>query len=245
MSLVRTPALILHTFPYGDTSRILRVLTPDYGLRSVIAKGARNPRSRFGGVLEPFTEGEAQFTLREGRDLLTLTGFSLSRSRQGIGRALASFTGASLLAEIALRVGTEEPHPELYHLLTAGLDRLAEPSPAPEATALTALWSLIGIVGFRPEMETCLRCDRRLLATEDARFDVEGGGIVCKSCRREGRILPAPVRTEIIAMNRGEIPPIPVLHLRVHGALLDAFLPAHLSPERGLRSLALFRDQLG
>lgn len=245
MPLVRTPALVLHAFPYGDTSKILRLLTPELGLRSVIAKGARSPKSRFGGVLEPFTEGEAQFNLREGRDLFTLSGFSLVRSRQGIGRDLASFTGASLIAEIALRVGTEEPHAELFELLTAVLDRLAQPSTTPAATALTALWALIGMVGFQPAMEVCVRCARRLEPDEDSRFDVEAGGVVCITCRREGRVLDAAVRNQVLRMSHGEIVDVPPRHLRVHGALLDAFLPMHLSPDRGLRSLALFREQLG
>ena len=244
MPPVRTPALVLHAFPYGETSRILRLLTPEYGLRSLLAKGARSPRSRFGGVLEPFTEGEAQFTLREGRELLTLSGFSLIRSRQGIGRNLTSFTAASLLAEIALRAGTEEPHPELFHFLRDALDRLTEPTDSPAATALTSLWSLIGIVGFQPEMTNCVRCGRALADDEPSRFDVEGGGVACRTCRVSGRLLPPAVRAQIIEMGRGETVPVQPSDARVHGALLDAFLPAHLAPDRGLRSLALFREQL-
>lgn len=245
MPPVRSPALILHAFPYGDTSLILRLLTPGHGVRSVIAKGARGARSRFGGVLEPFTEGEAQFTLREGRDLLTLTGFSLIRSRQGIGRDLTSFTAAALLAEIALRSGTEEPHPELFEFLKDSLDRLALPPPDPAATALRALWGLIGLVGFQPEMESCVRCGRLLGVDEPARFDVEGGGVACRTCRVSGRILPPAVRQQIVGMGRGREMVVTAQEARVHAALLEAFLPAHLSPDRGLRSLSLFREQVG
>ena len=59
MSVVTTDAIILQAFPYGDTSRILRLITRDYGVRSVIAKGATRPKSRFSGLLEVFTEGSA------------------------------------------------------------------------------------------------------------------------------------------------------------------------------------------
>ena len=53
--LVEDRALILQAYPYGETSRILKLLCESHGLRTVIAKGARRPKSRFGGLLEPFT----------------------------------------------------------------------------------------------------------------------------------------------------------------------------------------------
>ena len=90
---------------------MLRLFTLEHGVRSVMAKGALRPKSRYGGVLEPFTEGTATFYLKEGRDLHTLSGFDLLRSRQALGRSLVGFAGASLLAEIVMRTGTEEAHP--------------------------------------------------------------------------------------------------------------------------------------
>ena len=41
-----TPATVLSTIPYGETSRIARLATRDQGVVSVIAKGARRPKSR-------------------------------------------------------------------------------------------------------------------------------------------------------------------------------------------------------
>ena len=98
MALVSTDAIILQAYAYGDTSRILRLLTRAHGLQSVIAKGAKGPRSRFGGVLEPFVEGIATFQLRDGRDLHTLSGFELLRARQALGGELLRIGGASLIA---------------------------------------------------------------------------------------------------------------------------------------------------
>src|SRR5687768_5966019 len=130
MPLVSGSALILQVFPYSDTSKILRVLTRDFGVQSVIAKGALRPKSRFGGVLEPFTEGTASFLLREARDLHTLTGFDLVKSRQALGSDLMRFGGASLIAELVLRVGSEEREPELFDAIVSALDRIEAAEPA-------------------------------------------------------------------------------------------------------------------
>src|SRR5690606_22911357 len=72
VSRVDDRALILQGYPYSDTSRILKLFCERYGLQTVIAKGAMRPRRRFGGILEPFTEGRVQFHLQDGREMHTL-----------------------------------------------------------------------------------------------------------------------------------------------------------------------------
>lgn len=244
MPLIRTPSLVLHSFPYGETSRILRILTPEHGLRSLIAKGAQRPKSRFGGILEPFTTGEALFNLREGRDLLTLAGFTLSRSRQAIGRDLAAFSGASVLAEIALRTGTEEPNAELYDAVSAALDQLATARTEPVPTALAGIWHIITILGFQPELDLCVRCGRQFGADEPTRFDIAAGGAVCRICRPTGRLVDARTREEIRLLSTGALPAAELASRALHAALLHAFLTTHLAVDRPLRSLALFLENV-
>jgi DNA repair protein RecO (recombination protein O) len=243
MPAVRTPSLILHSFAYGDTSRILRLLTPELGLRSVIAKGAMSPKGRFGGLLEPFTEGEAQFNLRPGRDLLTLSGFSLIRSRQSIGRNLGSFTGASLVAEVILRFSTEEANPELYDTVVSAFDRFAADGHDPTGDSLAILWNLIALFGFRPEMTNCVHCGSPIGERDTSRFDPDAGGVACLHCRPVGRTVPPQVRAEIGCMcSTPEYQPTSQ-ERRLHSALLHAFLAAHLFQGQPLRSLPLFLEQ--
>lgn len=49
------PAFILHRYPFNETSLILDAFTQDYGRISLVARGARQPNSRFRGLLRPFT----------------------------------------------------------------------------------------------------------------------------------------------------------------------------------------------
>jgi DNA repair protein RecO (recombination protein O) len=241
--LVTTRALVLQAFPYSETSKILRLFTWDHGVRSVMAKGALRPKSRFGGVLEPFTEGSASFYLKEGRDLHTLGGFDLVRSRQALGRSLAAFAGASLLVEIALRSATEEPHPALFEALVAAWDDIAAAAAAgadeTERAVFAGVWTVVGLLGFEPQTDVCVSCGRVLEPDEAVRFDVQGGGVACTRCRPVGRIFDPAARAELRAMVRGE----PVERLGstgVHRALLRAFLEAQLAHDRPFRSLELF-----
>ncbi|MBW3627813.1 MAG: DNA repair protein RecO [Gemmatimonadetes bacterium] len=244
MPLISARAVILQTFPYSDTSKILRLLSEEHGVRSVVAKGAMRPKSRFGGVLEPFTEGRAELFLKEGRDLHTLNGFDLIRSRQSIGRNLAAFTGASLIAELVLRFGTEESHPELFYSVTRALDDIGEADGDHSWRALAAVWHIVALLGYEPELGACVTCGSLVEEDEATRFDVDAGGIACICCRPRGRMIgPAP-RADIQAMVRGGAGMGTPGEWSLHRALLRAFLSSHLVSDRPLRSLELFVEEL-
>ncbi len=244
MALVATRALVLQAFPYSETSKVLRLFTLEHGLRSVMARGALRPKSRYGGVLEPFTEGTATFYLKDGRDLHTLSGFDLLRSRQALGRSLVGFAGASLLAELVMRTGTEEPHPALYHALADAWDLVAGARGEGEALAasLTGAWTLVVLLGFEPQAAACVHCGRELDPAEAVRFDAVAGGTACTGCRRVGRLLDAQSRAELRQMLGGHVPPGGVARPGTHRALLRAFLEAQLAQDRPFRSLELFLE---
>lgn len=241
MALVQTRAVVLRAYPYSDTSKILRLYTVDYGLKSVIAKGALRPRSRFGGMLEVFTEGTALFYLKEGRDLHTLSSFELLRSRHELAADLVRLSGASLLAELVLHAATEEPHRALFLALTRGWDALAAATTPREAAATTiaAGWHLVRLLGFAPELDRCATCGRPLAEDEPSGFDLAAGSVACRRCRPHGRTVAAATRRELRAMTRGHRPPT-LTHWPTHRDLFRQFLAHHLTDDRGLRALPLF-----
>lgn len=192
MGLVTTRAVVLQTYRYSDTSKILRLMTRGHGPRSAIARGALRPKSRFGGVLEPFAEGEATLYVKEGRDLHTLSAFELIRERQALGSDLERFTGASVLCEMVMRLAPEHRDDRLWQALTEGLDALLEAPPgAGRAAALHRVWRLVGVLGFAPDLRRCLECGRGIPDGEGGRFDQAAGGLRCERCSPHGRPLDA------------------------------------------------------
>src|SRR5256885_633866 len=89
MSLVTTPAVVLQTYRYSETSKVVRLATRDLGVQSAIAKGALRPKSRFGAGLELLSEGVAQLYFRETRELHTLGAFDLVYLRRDRADAAA------------------------------------------------------------------------------------------------------------------------------------------------------------
>ena len=246
MALVTADAIILQAFAYSETSRILRLLTSSHGMQSVIAKGARGPRNRFGGVLEPFTEGVVTYYARESRELQTLSGFELTRSRQALGNDLLRFGGASLIAEIVICATSESSHPGLFEQVIRSMHALETIAAADvEATVLTETWRLIASLGFAPELERCIECTRIVEADETVTFDHTAGGIRCTSCAcgAAGRTIPPHARAALQAFARRE--PVTLPRSAGHWWLLSRYLDHHVLEGTRLRSLDFIATAIG
>jgi DNA repair protein RecO (recombination protein O) len=244
VALLPTDAIVLQSFPYGESSRIVRLLTRGAGVQSAIAKGATRPRSRY-AVLEPFAEGMASLYLRSGRELQTLGGFDLTRTRQGLGRDLLRFGGASLIAELVMRTASEEAQPALYDAAAHGLDRLLDAeSDQVEVTVLAATWHLISVLGFAPELDACIVCGSGIDGDTAASFDYSAGGLRCDACAAglPGRRIPPRARTALGAFTRGQ--PEPALVTSGHWRLLSRYLEHHLLEGTPLRSLQFLATSL-
>src|SRR5437870_4588169 len=158
MALVTTPAVVLRTYPYSETSKIVRLATRDLGVQSAIAKGVLRPRSRFAAGLELLSEGMAQLYHRETRELQTLAAFDLLVLRRELAQDVGRFAGATAQAELMLKMAPEAPLPGAYDALTTGLDALRTAVPdAVDAVALRGLWLLLGALGFAPALGSCVR----------------------------------------------------------------------------------------
>jgi DNA repair protein RecO (recombination protein O) len=246
MPLVTLDAIVLQAFPYSETSKILRLLTPSHGVQSVIAKGARRPRSRFGGILEPFTDGHATFYFRENRDLHNLSEFELTRPRQALGRDLIRFGGASLLAEVVLRTASEQAAPEIFGQVRGALDRLeSAPADALEPMALAEAWALVTTLGFGPSLDRCVGCGAGLPGDGDFFLDYAAGGVFCPSCSGAGgggRTLPAEARSDLRALCNGDV--VKLASTAAHWQLLARFLAYHLVEASSLRSLDFLAEAM-
>lgn len=244
MSATSCDAIVLQSFPYGETSRIVRLLTRTAGVHSAIAKGALRPRSRY-ATMEPFAEGVATLYIRNTRDLQTLGSFEITRNRQSIGRDLLRFGGASLMAELVIRTASEEPQPGLYEAVSGGLDRLQHvESSALEVSVLAAVWHLIAELGFTPELDGCIACGRLIEPERDASFDYAAGGLRCDPCAAglPGRRIPARARTALAAFSRGDALNVGVTE--GYWRLLSRYLEHHILEGTPLRSLHFLATSL-
>ena len=248
MTLLATEAIVLHAFDYLESSRIIRLLTREAGVQSVLARGARKSRGRYGSALDLFAEGSAQLYVKPNRELHNLAGFEIARTRGELAEDIGRFTAASTIAELALRFAGEEPNPELYDTIAEVLDRIA--LSAPEDTiedGLAGCWRIVSVLGFTPELSSCALCHTPLREADDAMFSHTSGGIVCAGCTKlapGGRKLPAAARAAIARWLAGDHPAqLTDAEARSHQRLLREFLGAHMADDRPLRAFAVWEHE--
>ena len=233
MSLVSTPAIILSTLRYSETSKIVRLATQDLGVQSAIAKGALRPRSRFGAALQVLSDGQAQLYMKDNRELHTLAAFDVSHVPVGLAADLDRYAVASALAEVMLRFAPAEPHPDSFTVLRDTLSTV-EQAGADDvpAVALRAMWRLVGSLGFTPSLDACVLCGTISAAVGDVAFSTAEGGILCAGCAgpRSATRLPERARWDLAALLDVTCP-LPSLdrpHFTAHQRLVARYVRYHL-----------------
>ncbi len=179
---VKTEAVVLRSIRYGEADRILHLYSRDRGRVGAIAKGARKPKSRFGGRLEPFFR--LDLMLHEGRsDLMTVTGVTTVDGYPRLRSDGAAIGAGARACDAVLRLlDAAEPNPPAYHLLCRYLELLdapGNPRAASLEVALSFRLKLALAAGFSPELASCARCGE---AEHLAGFSGAAGGVVCGSC---------------------------------------------------------------
>jgi DNA repair protein RecO (recombination protein O) len=236
MPLVTTPAVVLRTYPYSETSKIVRLATRDLGVQSAIAKGVLRPKSRFGAGLELLSEGSAQLYHRDNRELQTLAAFDADRLRRELARDLDRFSAAMVLAELMVRMAPPAPLPALFDTFTQTLDTLVlVPGETLHAAGIRAVWSLLGVLGFEPSLRRCVR-DEVLVGEDGApvAFSTAEGGVLCEPCLQTRPVtttrLPPGAWQDLCAMvdPRAALPALDVPHAAAHRRLAARFVRHHL-----------------
>lgn len=123
--LFRTDAVVLRSMEYGETSHIVSLFTREKGRISVLAKGSRLPKSRFGAALQPLAYTQVVFYYKATRGLQTLRESALVEPLLGISRSLEKLRVGLRMVELVYGlVQEEDPSPPVFNLVVDTLRRL-------------------------------------------------------------------------------------------------------------------------
>lgn len=116
-------AYLLHHYPYRDTSRLLELLTADFGRVGLVARGARAAKSPLRAVLQPFRPLLVSWSARG--DLGTLTGAEPASNPPAM--PAARLNSGWYMNELLLRLThRHDPHPALFEDYAHALQSLTE-----------------------------------------------------------------------------------------------------------------------
>lgn len=190
------PGFILHHYPYRDTSRIIEVLTPEFGRLGIVARGVR--RGRSAALMQPFQALSLSWQRRG--DLAVLRGVEPAgpfRRLQG-DALLSGFYLNELLIKLVAR---HDPHPLLWAAYVAALDDLDRPGPPGWALRVFER-DLLAETGYGLELD--YEADGQSPIRSDARYvyDREQGARPIAGASRR-----AVSGAALLALRAGEQPP--------------------------------------
>lgn len=124
---IRTHAIVLRRTNYGESDRILNLLTPE-GKVAVLARGVRKSKSRLAGGIELFSM--ADVVVHQGRSSLgTLTSAKMLKFYGGILADVSRLELAGVLLKRLDRVSEQVPSPEHFTILQQILSALDQGLP--------------------------------------------------------------------------------------------------------------------
>ena len=183
MPVYQSDALVLRTYKLGEADRIVVFLTRDRGKKRGVAQGARRPRSRYHGALEPMTRAGVAYYEREQRDLVRINFVEPTRSPMSAASADAlGYVGyfAELIDEWAPEAHADE---RLYRLGSSVVDALAAGAPVETLARYFEYW-LLRLQGVYPSIRQCAACGfpLGLVATMPPRETM----LLCRECAPAG-----------------------------------------------------------
>ncbi|HEY9864362.1 MAG TPA: DNA repair protein RecO [Candidatus Obscuribacterales bacterium] len=249
--------------PFGESDRLLTILTREFGLIKAIAPGARKAKSSLGGRSELFVVN--QLLIAKGRSLDKITQAETVTTYGGLSKNLGKLAASQYLAELVLSQALGDHQQEdLFILLNEHLNRLQTLSNShlvANSTQIIAcltqgIFHLLALAGTAPQVQLCCLTQRRLqpnFTDEHWRvgFSIETGGIInlsewTPSALKPKKPIPVASKTPILkeSGNLYTIESVPQPQLKINTKLTAGQLailqhlaqPELLDPEVSSRS---------
>jgi DNA repair protein RecO (recombination protein O) len=183
MALKETEGFLLSAISHGDTSKIVRFFTKDYGKLSLIAKGVKKSKNKSGGALDSLNLLKLVYYHKDSRELQLLSKFEIINIFPGIKCDLNKLAfGMAMLETIVNLVVEEEANMELFRLIENAFNALETGS----NNLLNIYWyfllRFLKISGYEIVLDNCRSCGG------NENFDSPGfsytiGGIICENCK--------------------------------------------------------------
>lgn len=235
---VKTKLIVLHRIPYSDSSWIVKAISAEQGIVSLLLKGAKRKESPFRGSLDPLSETEVVLH-RSKTDLHIVKEAHLCNWFPSLRQGLVSLAEATVMAEVLLRFAPQGlPLFQEFSLLERQLELLDTKGNSGN-TFSQFLLELSQIWGFAFNIGECGRCGC-ILEKPPVSFEEESGDVFCELCssrrptgRREEYLGNLFRLAKNQALLNPELTEMGILH----------YLKQHLGlPQKEIRSLSWLQE---
>ncbi len=181
--LFKTEAIILNSYDFGESDRIIAFYTPGHGKIKGIAKGARRSRKRFVGNLDVLSHVTLIFFRTEKSELVRVEDAALIEGFPGLKSDIDRLSQACYLLELVSEMTREgQVMPRVFEILLDFI-RMLDSGHDPGVIIRFFEIKLLSILGYLPYLEGCVVCKEAFDGQAvKLFFSSEKGGAVCGRC---------------------------------------------------------------
>ena len=208
--MFKVTGFVLKSYPFGESHKIINVLTKESGKMKIIARGVKKTSSKYGSSFELLNEVSLLLVPAKGNDLYDIRESSINTSYHHLREDLTSIKLIYYLVEFLDQMTQEDHHDvRVYDLLKNVLDRSLENiTPLYELTKSFILKTL-QMSGFLSDINECSHCSQKLQnQSNDSRkkiyISTRSGWIFCRNCHNQSidqEISPGTYRFVVNLLN--------------------------------------------
>ncbi|MBQ2946853.1 MAG: DNA repair protein RecO [Bacilli bacterium] len=174
--VIDVEGIIINVKNYGDTSKIIDILTKEYGIIGVMAKGCKSLKSNLRSVTDKLTY--ATFTIYFKKDKLSiLSEASVINNFSNIKKDIEKISYASFLIDLTNQVYKQCEDNSLYDLLISSLIKINNNFNPLIITNIIEL-KYLEYLGVMPNLNGCSICGSKNVVT----LSSDKGGYLCMKC---------------------------------------------------------------
>ncbi|NLJ69895.1 MAG: DNA repair protein RecO [Clostridiaceae bacterium] len=183
MSFIKTKGFVIQSIAYRDSNRLLKILTPEHGLITCSAQGAKSKKSTLRIASSPFVF--AEYELFYYRERYRVQAANVIDAFLPLMEDIKRLTCISHLAELVLDVLRDNSKGKTSYPFWAYASYKITTDQDPVLVTNLAQLKYLSEQGFAPWIDNCLICGKDF-SEEGARFYFAKYGAICEqdSCRK-------------------------------------------------------------
>lgn len=185
--IINVEGIVLNSKDYKDSSKILDILTLEYGIIGVLAKGCKSLKSPLRCFTEKMTY--ANFTIYYKEEKLSILSEASSiNTFNNIKKDIEKISYASYLLDLTHQVYKQNNSNELFNLLKSALEKINDNFNPLIITNIVEL-KYLDYLGVMLSLDGCSICGNKNIVT----LSSQKGGFVCNKCLTNEPILNTQV----------------------------------------------------
>ena len=169
---------------YGETSRIINVITKKYGIIGMIAKGAKTMKSNLRSTTDKLTYGYFNIYYKPNK-LSIVSAIDVIDNFKNIKKDINKISYATYLLELSGQVIKHSYKNEIYDVLISGLTKVNENYDPMVIMNITEL-KYLDYLGVMPVIDSCCKCGN---TSNICTLSSYAGGYLCNKCHKNEKIV--------------------------------------------------------